>query len=463
MKHYIFLPILLLLIASCQTIELPDEEAKNSSKKQKVNILLRSHTNEALPSPLAVYALDANGTLRATQTLNDASGKLSLSLPAGQYSIVALAGHGIYGLNDFPVNGKSQLRPAQNNVATQPLMRGEAALEVGDRKAHVSLTLHYAVASINLRLTGIPSKVSQVKIRLDQQYEQLSLLGQYSGSASSTLMAQRSSDGSWEVPATYLFPASTSSSVLTLSLVEAEQTRNFSFTLSQKLKAATPYRFSGTYTQNNEINVSGEILSAGWQNTVNQDFSFSSDSPIVIVPNEGQGGKTPGSSDKQPSDTSPNLTLTGLPAPGSIWQGKHIVGILDNISDTGADILLISRQKWDGLFSAKNEGGYYVGQDLADNYEEAGLRGWRIPTKEEARALSQTLHGEILTTLNENTQKLGGEEIYDQIDLRYQKYLCEGGQYTYSFKPNSSISTAGKTSSNYYLLLVKRIHVDRQP
>lgn len=471
-RIFALLAILSSFLTACQTIELPDEETSTKSKLHNVSVNVRATTSEPLQYPLSVYAFDASGVLRGQQTIANAQAKLALALPAGNYRIVALGGHESYGLAGGNATLQTSLVPPNSNVATRPLMRGEASLEVKGTKAQVSLTMHYVVASLGLSLSGIPESVTAVTARFDRQYNRFTLNGDYSEPMTSTISCQRVANGTWTMPLSYVYPAASSATVLSLALTDAEQTRNFSFTLSNALKAATPYRLSGSYTHANEINISGEILSAGWQATVSQEFTFGSGQPIPIQPNDEPGGGSTGGDNPGGGSggqggnggtvTPPTITLTGLPAPGSVWQGKHIVGLLENVTETGADIVLISLQKWDGVPSAKNTSSPNFIPSIVSLYEEGDLKQWTIPTKEEARALAKAYHGEALQTLNATIRSLGGEEIYDVIETKYERYLCENGNYTYSFKEDTSISAAGATSYNYFLLLVKRVHVNRQ-
>lgn len=465
-RLFVFLMLFPLFFVACQTIELPHEEEGVKGKKQRVSVQVRSITSEPLLYPLSVYAFDTSGQLRGTQTINDAQAKLNLSLPAGNYRIVALSGHDAYRFSKDNVTLNSVLAPQEHGVAQRPLMRGEAALEVEQHKARVSLTMHYVVASVDLNLKNIPPKVTAVHVRLDRQYGQLLLNGEYAEPTTSTIACRREPDGTWRLPTSYVFPASTRSTVLSIALSEAEQTRNFSFTLSQPLKAATPYRLSGTYTPTDEIDIATDILSAGWNMTVSQDFSFGANPPIDVQPGNGHGdtgGNTPGGDTGNGGSTVPPVAVpTDLPTPGTVWNGKHVVGLLDNVTDTGADLLLISLQKWDGLPSARNVDGATHATTLAAQYTEHGLTGWTIPTKEEARALAKSYHGDALKALNASFKQLGAQEIYDVIETKYEKYLCDEANHIYSFKEGTTISAAGKSSFNYYLLLVKRIHVERK-
>lgn len=466
---FVLLCLSSLFLNACQTIDLPEEEVVVRTRKQKVSVEVRSMTNEPLLYPLVIYAFDTSGKMRGTQTIAGNQDKMTLSLPAGVYRLVALGGQEAYSWKSVEVTLASSLSPPNGVVTTRPLMRGEASVEVGTKKAHVNMTMHYAVASVDLALKNIPEKVTAVSLRLEQLYGAMSLAGSYARPTAVTIACQRAADGVWRLPHSYVFPAAEASSLLSIALTEPELTRNYSFTLSSGIKAATPYHLTGNYTPGNEISISGDILSAGWQPAVNHEFTFGATDPITIVP--GGGAPTPGGdgtgggsggTNGGTTTVPPTTTITGLPAPGSIWQGKHIVGLLENVTEQGADLLLISLQKWDGLPSANHEGASTFVTDIATQYVEQGVSNWTIPTKEEAKALAKAYNGASLEKLNATIKQLGGTEIYDQIERGYEKYLCADARSTFSFKANTSIGTAGKTAYNYYLLLVKRVHVARQ-
>ena len=93
------------------------------------------------------------------------------------------------------------------------------------------------------------------------------------------------------------------------------------------------------------------------------------------------------------------------------------------------------------------------------SYKEDELTDWRIPTREEAVALSAYWRGEKLNTINATLRELHESEIYDKVEGRSAAYLCDEARSVFSFVENGRVRKAGKSVSTYLLRLVKTVHV----
>ena len=87
----------LLLLASCEVVDLTELHSSDSSQSSKsanaqtlkVNA---TSTEGTISYPVTVYAFDSDGNYAASQTIQSASSSLSLKLDPGSYRLVALAG-----------------------------------------------------------------------------------------------------------------------------------------------------------------------------------------------------------------------------------------------------------------------------------------------------------------------------------------------------------------------------------
>ena len=83
------------LMASCGTIDLPDEPPQKE-KPHKVTIHTRAVTPESVTLPIEVVAFSEGGQYVSHQRLTKAEDKLTLSLAEGRYRLVAFSGVGAY-------------------------------------------------------------------------------------------------------------------------------------------------------------------------------------------------------------------------------------------------------------------------------------------------------------------------------------------------------------------------------
>lgn len=153
-----------------------------------------------------------------------------------------------------------------------------------------------------------------------------------------------------------------------------------------------------------------------------------------------------------PSET---ILTDVLPAPCSLWR-DHAVALVARVQGTAAAsealVTLISLYDWNALPSARNASAPTLATSIAQGYQEYELTGWRIPTADEAKALRGTYAAtEDLATLLHAADA-------SPIDMS-ARYLCEEAQKTFSFAPNTTVSTAGAKASNYRLRLVKTLRL----
>lgn len=454
MKRILLLLLMSLLLIGCQNIELPDNPTPKKPTKPNVSIVARSTSQDALSYPLSVYAFDEGGKCVARQTIASAEEPLNLALAQGSYRIVAMSGQNGYTLSSNEVATTTRLSmTATENYATIPLQRGEALVKVGKTKANVTLMMNYAVAGVTLVLHHVPAVVTSVSARISDLYREMDWNGSYFSTAAVDIPCTRQTDGTWTTPTVYVFPGSKASTSVTVTLTDAEQARHYSAIMNQPIAAATPYRFEGSYSGTDEsgtMSLTGTLLANGWQAQVDKKFAFGPTAPT-------QPDTSPENPATPPSTGEVNVAA--LPNPGTLWQDKYVVALVENKTDKAADILLISTADWDNLYSALSAADPTGATEIAASYVENGLTGWSIPTTREAKALAEAYNGATLNVLNQLIRKAGGQDIEVESGNKRVRYLCENATATYTFHSDNRVLSAGEKVKNYHLRLVKRLHL----
>ena len=249
-----------------------------------------------------------------------------------------------------------------------------------DGDAETSIIVSPAIAQVDFSLTGMST--SKVTVELDNLYSRLSPSGQYSGTTSRDIALQWS-DTAWTAQE-YVMP---SRSDLAIFITYNDST--FLYQHDEPLLAGYRYHFRGHYEAGNELK--GWIVVGDWLGDKEVEFTW-----------------------------------------GTAHSGNQNISGDDGTSTTGT--LILSAATFSGIHSALNEEGYATeAANKAASYSETGHPAgtWRIPTKDEARAI-RSAHPDPSATV---------------------RYLCEGGTYSFTMNPSSSITKAG-TKATYSLILV---------
>ncbi len=434
----IFLPMLsALALTSCFSPAEDNADAiDESAATTRLKVTTRAASGE-VTYPILVMAYDESGALKGEQTINSESDEISLKLSEGAYHITALSGQGNY-TEPSSYNQQSALIniPAAG-YASSPLMMGGADVLLTSASAKVNVVMTYRVASLSLSLESVPEDVSAVSVGVSQQYKAIDMSGTFSGSSTANVKCTKTGDV-WASEQVYLLPGAGSSTTLTLSLTNAEGQTSYSYELSEPLMAAVPYTIKGTYVESTAPYITGVITIEGWQEERSFDFEFGSGS------SSGSGTVTP------------TNDVASIPEPSSVWNG-HIVALVDNATSTEADVLLLGLREMKNVFAPAAEGHETQMQDSVQAYFENDMKGWAVPTEEQARALKKQYGGNF-DELNLLIEQQQGDTLHVYTSSSNARYLCEEGTKTFNFAENGSITSAG-TSTKYRLRLVKKIHV----
>lgn len=421
-----------------------DEELDKALSRAELKVTTRAVGE--MVYPLTLYAFDGvTGECRLEKTFGEeAVSAVSMELPEGKYRLVAMCG-----MADCDVPSKASLSSVvslpDDNYLGQPLMQGSAVLDVKGN-TQVDIMMYYSVASIQVSLTGIPDDVIAAEVTFSDFYQTLGFDGEYGGNASATVSCRKNGE-SWETSTVYVLPSSGQTLLLTIGLTAADGSKsNYGYTCRTAIAANTPYRFSGTYRSGFHVN--GAIDMADWKS--GEDISFAFGAGVD------DGDDTGGDSGVVVPDG--KIDVSSLPAKETTWNG-HFVALVENADASGADVLLLSLAEWRGVHAETRTAGQ--AQGLVDDYIESGMRGWRIPEKEEVLAMKDAF-GIRLPAINSVLASAGGEILSDSgkdAEKNDVRYLCDGGVRTYTWEVRNSAITQAGTKRSYYLRAVKKLRM----
>lgn len=435
--------LLSLFLFSCESAWL--DETMGSDEFTSLTVQTRASGNLRLIYPIQVLAYEsASGQLMSEQTISSASEKLSLSLPEGEYNLVALAGMSDYQLDDKN-SYDSQILMGEK-IPENALIQGQAQVVIDSKATTTEIVMGYQVACLDLTLREIPKGTSEVTITLSPIHTSIGLNGEKTGEPEKVTLTAKSTgeEGVWKVPRCYLFGSEGEQTILSINLINEKGKTVYGHTIKQSLEAGIPYSISGSYQGG--FSLDGELLLQDWGETVPLKFTFGEAS--VTEP------------DEEDSDENEPPTLTNIPLPGDLYKGS-VVGAIISQNATEAKILLISAQMWENVASAYNEAEEWDKTEaIVDGYSENNLSGWAIPTKEEADLLSDgSLSSTQLEKINQALQGAGGDPWIssDQEDENGKliRYLCNEGLHSYTIGKSDYPRATGK-SRRYFLRLVHR-------
>lgn len=459
----------LCLWTACGSLQLDEETTSTTA----VRVRVRSVDNNELSSPIQVFAFSAGGQLIARQSMETADEELQLNVPRSEeIRIVALsADPETY---SFPASPKLDAviqmnaprlpseatefhqRIAKGFVTSHPLQMGCAQITPTSEKASVSLQMNYWVTSLQVSLTGMPADCSAAYVAVKTPAQGVTLTGNLvEASATSCIPLY---PPNWTTGKVYLFPTLHAPTEFTIAYEDGEGEQFAQVNYMGTLRQGVPYELQGVCSSEGLQQVSGTITPSSWESPVQLDFTFSPDVETILEDNGQQGGSV-----DDGSDTTAVYSVTEIPQPLSVWNG-HIVVAQTSLTDnaTNATLLLMSLADEGNFTSAYHADTPDAASSYAESYEENGLKAWRIPTTEEARALRNAYVEQTDAVENCIAEADAYPIVLTDEKGNNLRYLCNEATQTYSFKTGSSynsIKDAGATVKNYRLRLVRTVRV----
>ena len=434
----------LLLMASCEVVDLTDLHSSNSSQGStsanaqtlRVNA---TATEGTISYPVTVYAFDADGSYVASQAIESASGSLSLKLDPGSYRIVALAGTDDITIEEVEGLGSKINVPSQSTTALQ---MGSANVTITSTPVNAYINMGYMVSGVRFTLSNVPEDATAVSVTVSNVATQMDFSGTPAGNSTTVAPLSYSvSDKVWQSDEIYLMPAKEQKTIFSINITRPDNTETYAYTYPSALVVGTPYHFRGKYTKQEDqpgqeeqsgILLEGDFSAAVWDELQTIDFDF--------------GGNDIGTAEGNEY----------IPS-GSIWNG-HVVAIAESIDEHNEELLLYSIAEWTDVSSSLPKSSYpNMADSIAKSYIEGDLSGWEIPTKAQVDAIKAIYYagsGTSLSTLLEQVE--GGSVGYWENSGNNTRYLCDGATYSYNFKQFNNVSKTG-TSTLYRLRLVKKV------
>ena len=431
----------LLLFTACQQIDLGDyTNTSSNDDTYEVNITSKSgESGVELPYPLTVYAVNEEGLVEDRASITQSGTSVNLSLLSGDFTFYAIAGADA-GNNNVPANN---IITAENGYFTNAVMRGKKSQTIEDNE-ELSLTLSYAVASVDVTLSNIPADVKAISVKIATLRETMNLDGEYDGSTTATIDLEKQTDGTtWKSATVYVFPSVSAPTTFTVTqTLNDNTTKSYSASYNAKLSAGTPYHFTGTGTtiSNHELVVNIEV--GGWDSSIDQELTLT---PIE----SGDGGGTIDSDGE-------TYYVNSIPTEaGTVLDGKYVLAYVDGnqgLLYSKADIIsLIYKNTTEGKENY-NKIMNSVGEKIAE-YSENGFTGWSIPTIEQYNNIkSQATANKIASAIKTLTSK-----SFNINSDHY--YFCDNNTKAFSWNNFSGDGSVGLNVSgkNYHLRLVKPI------
>lgn len=445
------------ILSSCEKVDMLEDgedgdQTNTSGVTRNVKLVAKAIDNTDVAYPLTIYAFDTEGNNVTSTVINskdDASA--TLKLKKGRYHLTAVSLPSSYEPLSSVKDWNATFSMPKSGYATVPLMTGSADINVtsSDQIAHISLG--YRQASLSVTINDVPSSVTSVDVTLSSAYTDMTLAADLSGKMMVTVPcvkgAASNNGATWSTGKFYILPSVNAQPSITISFSGGTTGDvSYSHTYNASLLAGTPYNFTATYkgkaeggggSPDDDVTINTDISAGKWADEVKESFNFGPDV-----------NKT-----ESPSDPESNvITVTTLPGSGDIWNG-HVVGFVNEISETEREVVLISIKEWEKISSAFSSNANQA-KEIAAQYEENGLSGWIIPTRNDGMALNRLYsYDNNRALINSALETCGGTGLIQMYGTSAVRYLCADAEYTYSYK-SATITKAGEKTT-YYLRLVK--------
>lgn len=417
--------------------DMPDNGGQNQQATYLLSLRIGSQDNAQVNYPLSAFIFDSMNGCVFRDNIAAIADEHSFSLSKGKYNVIVISGlegNGFgYPLQYVPESYISLPEPYYSSV---PLQSGKVSVNLA-QSAVASVTLSYRVAALRFSLIGIPKNATSVEVKVSPVSSAVTFEGDYKNDLKEASIVCREQNGRWVSDDVYVFPCNSSQTRLSINVVMPDKTEAYGYIYQAMLQPGSPYHFTGAYAD--AIMLDGQFQSQGWKQVTDIEFGFDEVTPVTPEPSE--PSVTP---DPTPSGDIPLISVETLPEEKDFWQECLVFGV-QQVSSSERTAVIIANDYMKMLSSSLDA--------YLEDFSFAGLTGWRVFTTEEATSFRNKYFGTNgISGLNSYLLSYGVDPFKHEDGDRY---LCNGGQSTFSFL-SKTISAAGEKKS-YYVRPVKTV------
>lgn len=377
MKRNIIVALVMLALCGCKK-NVPDEAEYN----EKANALLQVQTragetgeDATVSYPVNVYVFQEE-QCKALQTISDTEQTLSISLEEGLYTVYAIGGASE---TDYVIPSKDNATPSsiialQDGKTLTDLMAAMSTVTLVEGETNtLTLSMERKVMLLqSVVISNLPTSATAVSVSIAPLWQNLTIETEFIGTQGTARIAlTKQNDGrTWKSTSEqYLFPPSTTTATISVSLTTAEGTKSYSYNSSGKLEAGYKINIEGTYTESVGVTLTGTITGEAWKGERTVSFDFDEEGS-----SEGNG------------DNNGNNPLS-FPAVGDIYEGSYVLAV-NTLNATSAELTLLSPTEHVPIYDSNEKTMNSLISSALATYSTHAVSGWHVPTADEMAILA---------------------------------------------------------------------------
>ena len=166
-----------------------------------------------------------------------------------------------------------------------------------------------------------------------------------------------------------MFPPSTTTATISVSLTTAEGTKSYSYNSSGKLEAGYKINIEGTYIESVGVTLTGTITGEAWKGERTVSFDFDEE------------GSSEGNGDNNGNNPS------SFPAVGDIYEGCYVLAV-NTLNATSAELTLLSPTEHVPIYDSNEKTMNSLISSALATYSTHAVSGWHVPTADEMAILA---------------------------------------------------------------------------
>ena len=222
---------------ACTPYQLAEEESEPqqtpanppSTEQGQLALLVRSTDNTPLNSPITVFLFDDQQCIHQTR-LENSQETYQFQTFQGNYHLTAFAGltDDYQWPKDYTYESFIQL--PENPASITPLMAGRTDVQLS-KNTRLTVQLSNAMTVLQTTLTQVPQDATQVQLEVSPVSSAYSFSGKYKNDRKSCRIDCRKTSDGWAAPSTYLLPAASTYTLLTVHVTTPKGVDTQSYSL----------------------------------------------------------------------------------------------------------------------------------------------------------------------------------------------------------------------------------------